>query len=117
MLCLLVPSSVSEAKKPSNYQIVETLAKKTHRPIKLVNYGSDATTRVILNRKNKKYLVVERVISISNGRGAGWTSEGTYIAYNKKVARNKRVISYIIYSPKTNYSDDVLWVVDNHTYR
>lgn len=118
-ICFLFAVS-AEAKptpKKSNYKIVKTLARKSGRPIKLVKYHNKKTDYIIVNRKNRKYLVVEKVVSISNGKDGGYTFDGCYIAYNKKTARDKLVTSYIIYSPYSNEFDEILYVVDHNTYR
>ena len=75
---------------------------------------------IIENRKSKKVIYVEKVISISDGNKHGWydTPDGKYIiGYNKKVKAGRKVTSYIIWNPKNNYEDDVLYVVDNGTFR
>ena len=68
-------------------------------------------------KKSKKYVFVEKVKSISDGGKHGHTKDGYYITYNKKVKKGKRVTSYLIYNPKTNYTDDIVAVVDNKKIR
>lgn len=117
-ICFLftIPAEAKTVKK-SNYKIAKELVKKCGKPMKLVKYHNKKTDCIIANRKNKKYIVVEKVISISNGKDGGYTFDGGYIAYNKKTHRNKLVTSYIIYSPYSNEFDEILWVVDHNTYR
>lgn len=105
------------------------LMKKTvrqHYPgkkIKIVdgNGNEDKYWNVILHRKNKDYVVVEKVVSKGNGTRHGWytTKDGNkyIIGYNKKVPKGKRVTSYVIWNPKTSYCDDVTYVVDNGKVR
>lgn len=115
VLCLAMPmTSVSAKTYKSNMQIVKMLCRKQHRPFKIVS-GSKAY-KALAHRKGKKTLIVEKIVTYSNGKKGGFGKEG-YMAYNKRVKKGKKVISYIIYSNKSNEPDDVLWVVDNHTYR
>lgn len=67
-------------------------------------------------RKKKRIIYVEVVKSISHGK-YGIDANGYYIAYNKKVKKGKKVKSYCIYNPKTNYFDDVIAVIDNGKIR
>lgn len=110
-LSCIIKTEPASAK--SNLQIVKQLCKSLKKPIKFVPINS----KKILHRKNKNYIVVEKVVSYSSGKKYGYTKEGYYIAYNKKVPKNKKVVSYFIYNPKTNYFDDILWAIDNNTYR
>lgn len=115
ILVSICPVSISAK---SNWNIVKTLCKPYKKPIKLVSKHNKKTDRIILHRKNKKYIVVEKTISISTGKDFGYEIDGHYrIAYNKRVKKNKKVISYIIYSPTSNECDEILYVVDNNTYR
>lgn len=115
MMTTVVPVSAKASK--SDIQIIKMLCKKQHKPYKIVN----GYTKAIRNRKGKKVLFVEKVISFSNGKGGrntgGYDKNGYYIAYNKRVPKGRKVVSYIIYSNKTNEPDDILWVVDNGKYR
>lgn len=67
-------------------------------------------------RKQNKIVYVEIIQSKSNGK-YGYTKDGYYIAYNKKVKRGKKVISYAIYNPNGTAFDDVVAVVDNGKIR
>ena len=65
------------------------------------------------NRKGKKTVYIEKLVSRSTGKNYGYTIKGHYyIKYNKKVAKGKTVISYCIWNPYTNYIDDVVAVAD-----
>lgn len=110
----LCPISV-QAK--SNYQIVKNLTKSLHKPVKVVRFNSKKSDFIISHRKGKNYIVAEKVITFSDGNRGGWTKDGWYVTYNKRVPRNKKVVSYIIYSPCSNKFDDILWIVDNKTFR
>lgn len=115
----------AKTEKKSDWQIVKELCKKEHKKIYLID--SNKTTdkqfwKIADNRKGKNYIVVEKVVSVSNGKNHGWYSTKTkgtkyIIGYNKNVAKGKKVTSYVIWSPYSNECDDVLWVVDNHMYR
>lgn len=67
--------------------------------------------KVVENRKGKKIVFVERFVSYSKGT-YGYSKKGEYVKYNKKVPKGKKVISYFIYNPETNYCDDVVAVID-----
>lgn len=121
-----IPTETAQAaQSKTNWQIVKELARKTGKPIKLIK-TNEMTDRqlekIICHRKGKPYVLVEKVISKSDGTGYGWyntKTKGTrYITgYNKRVKKGKQVVSYIIYDPKSNEPDEILWVVDNKAYR
>jgi len=72
----------------------------------------------ILHRKGKGIVYIEKCTTISNGKGGGFTKKGHYyVAYNKKVKKGKKVTSYFVYNPYTNYCDDVVAAVDNKMIR
>ena len=74
-------------------------------------------------RKGKRIVYVEVLKSNAKGnlkgkrRGWGITTKGSYITYNRRVKKGKRVISYCIWNPNSNYTDDVVAVVDNGLLR
>ena len=73
---------------------------------------------MITHRKGKKIVYIEKIVSISSGKNYGYTKKGHYyIAYNKKVKKGKRVVSYFVWNPNTNYCDDVIASVDNKMIR
>ena len=114
---LFIPTLHVEAKaKQTNLQIINQLCNKHHKKAKIVNHNDKKTDYTVLHRKGKPYIVVERIVSTSKGKH-GVDKHGCYIAYNKYVKKGTKVYSYIIYSPKSNEPDDVLYVVDNQTYR
>lgn len=81
--------------------------------IKFVKLNS----KKLLKRKGKKVVYIEKIISKSKGR-YGWTTKGHYyIAYNRKVKKGKKVVSYCVWNPYTNYCDDVVAVADNKQIR
>lgn len=74
-------------------------------------------------RKGKRIVYVEVLKSNAKGnlkgkrRSWGITTKGSYITYNRRVKKGKRVISYCIWNPNSNYTDDVVAVVDNGLLR
>ncbi len=68
-------------------------------------------------KHHKGKMIVEVVPTTSLGGKWGKTKDGYKVKYNKKVKKGKKVKSYLIYNPKTNYIDDVVAVVDNHRIR
>lgn len=126
ILTAAIPAEAKTAEKnqKTNWQIVKELTKKYHKPIKLVGEcetPEKTVDNLIMHRKGKSYILVTKVYSYSDGSDHGWykTPDGNryIIGYNKKVPAGKKVLSYVIWNPKTNYEDDVLYVVDNLTYR
>jgi hypothetical protein len=110
----------------SNWQITKTLCHKAgYKKIKVLesNKMTDKNFwRIVDHRKNKNYIVVEKIVSVSDGTGYGWYSTKTkgtnyIIGYNKQVPKGKKVTSYVIYDPNSNEPDEILWVIDNRTYR
>ena len=128
VLCFSIfPAVPVEAKETkTNWQITKELCRKAgYKKIKLLK-ANELTDKqfwkVVDNRKNKNYIVVEKVVSRSDGYDHGWYSTKTkvtnyIIGYNKRVPRGKKVVSYVIYDPHSNEPDEILWVVDNNKYR
>lgn len=125
-LALIACAHPAEAKTPqTDWQIVQQLCKKTGKKIKLVKSNKmtdEKFWKILDHRKGKDYVIVEKVVSVSDGKTHGWYSTKTkgskyIIGYNKKVKKGKKVVSYVIWNPNSNECDDVLWVVDNQKYR
>lgn len=91
-------------------QLVKHYCKK-HFPKRKIKFVKENDRR-LMKRKSKKYVYVEKIVSKSNK-----TSKGYYIAYNIKVPKEKRVVSYAIWNPRNNICDDVVAVVDNGIIR
>ena len=74
-------------------------------------------------RKGKRIVYVEVLKSNAKGnlqgkrRSWGITTKGSYITYNRRVKKGRRVTSYCIWNPNNNYTDDVVAVVDNGSIR
>lgn len=107
--------SVSCAKSVTNWTLVKYFCKDYYKGYKIVKVNFD--DKRLQKRTGKRVIYVEKVVSISNGKGGGKIKGKWYIAYNKKVKKGKKVVSYCIYNPKTNYCDDVIAVVDNKMIR
>ncbi len=110
----------AEAGAKSNWDIAKDLChKKGYYNILLIDTNKTPDSdfwEMIESRKGKPYIVVERIVSTSDGTGYGWYFD-CIIGYNQKVPKGKKVVSYVIYNPVTNYCDDILYVVDNNKYR
>ncbi len=78
------------------------------------------TNKKIAKRYAKTHYTVVwiwKIYSKSNGNGYGTCEDGSMVAYNKKVKKGKRVVSYLVYNPYSNYCDDVVAVIDNKRIR
>ena len=129
LMSLVVVSCINipvEAAEKSNWKTVQKLCRNEgYSSILLVDSNrmtDKAFWKIIDNRKGKPYIVVEKVVSVSDGTGYGWYSTKTkgtnyIIGYNKRVPKGKRVTSYVIWNPKSNECDDILYVVDNKKFR
>ena len=109
-------NTFAKGKAKTNKQIVKEYRNKHFKGYK-IKYFKKWDEKKMTNRKGKKILYVEKMVSYSKGKKYGYTKDGCYIRYNKKVKKGKKVISYCIYNPKTNYIDDVIAVVDNKKIR
>lgn len=86
--------------------------------VRFVPEGKPSTMK-LRTRKGKRVVYVEVLKSRAKGnlkgkrRSWGITAKGSYITYNRRVKIGKRVTSYCIWNPNSNYTDDVVAVVDN----
>lgn len=86
--------------------------------VRFVPEGKPNTMK-LRTRKGKRVVYVEVLKSRAKGnlkgkrRSWGITAKGSYITYNRRVKKGKRVTSYCIWNPNSNYTDDVVAVVDN----
>lgn len=86
--------------------------------VRFVPEGKPNTMK-LRTRKGKRIVYVEILKSRAKGnlkgkrRSWGITSKDSYITYNRRVKSGKRVNSYCIWNPNSNYTDDVVAVVDN----
>ena len=92
-----------------------------HYPGYKVRFVPEGKTNMIKlrTRKGKRIIYVEVLKSNARrnlqGKRRSWgiTTKGSYITYNRRVKKGKRVTSYCIWNPNSNYTDDVVAVVDN----
>lgn len=119
-------AKTNQPKSKANWQIAKELCRKAgYKNIKLLNSNrmtDKAFWKIIDNRKGKRYIIVEKVVSVSDGTGYGWYSTKTkgtryIIGYNKRVPKGKLVTSYVIWNPRSNECDDILYVIDNQKVR
>ena len=100
---------------PSDYQMVFEYCDYNF-PSHTVLIFTEWNEEIMTNRANTNIVYVEKSITVSHG-DYGLTSEGYYVRYNKKVPNGKKVISYFIYNPYSNYTDDIIAVIDNQIIR
>lgn len=105
-----------QAQALTNRKIAKKYA-KTHYSECKVKFFRHYNAEKIENRKGTKVVWIWKIYSKSNGGKYGTCEDGSIIAYNKKVKKGKRVVSYCIYNPYTNYCDDIVAVVDNRKVR
>lgn len=90
--------------------------------VRFVPEGKPNTMK-LRTRKGKRIVYVEVLKSHAKGnlqgkrRSWGITTKGSYITYNRRVKKGKQVKSYCIWNPNSNYTDDVVAVVDNGMIR
>ena len=85
--------------------------------IKFIKEGKQWQNIKLKTRKGKHVVYIKIIKSVSHGRWGRTTKYGCYIKYNKPVRKGKKVTSYCIYNPNTNYYDDVTSVIDNGMIR
>lgn len=110
----LSTANVYAASKKTNYQMMKKICRFYHKTPKIVSGRFSSIEKTITHRKNKKYIIVEKIVSISAGGRKGYDKYNQLITYNKKVKKGKKIVSYLIYNPKTNYSDDIIFKIDNN---
>ena len=85
--------------------------------VKFIKEGKQWQNIKLKTRKGKHIVYVEIIDSISCGNWGLTTKYDCYIKYNKPVHKGKKVTSYCIYNPNTNWYDDVTAVIDNGMIR
>ena len=105
---LLTPSVYAQSK--SDYKIAKAYCQKYY-PTKTIRVFTKYNAKRMEHRKGTKYVYVEKFTSYSKGR-YGYSKKGEYVRYNKYVKKGKKVVSYFVYNPYTNYCDDVVVVID-----
>lgn len=98
----------------TNTQLIDRFCRTNYpgKTVKIVNQGK-LNYHTFTNRKGKRYIYVIKFRTKSRGT-YGYTSNGNYIRYNKYVSKGKTHYTYYIYSPYTNYEDDVVARVDSN---
>lgn len=123
LMILMTGSVMAKADTNKDLSLITTYISK-HYPgckVKFVTEGKPSITKLRI-RKGKKIVYVEVLKSQAKGklnsrRGWGITKRGSYITYNRRVQKGSKVISYCIWNPYSNYTDDVVAVVDNGIIR
>ena len=115
IVMILASCSKTFASSPSNYELAKSYAKHHYPKCKVVLLKK-YDEKKIEHRKGKNIVYIEKFISYSKGK-YGYSKKGEYVKYNKKVKKGKKVVSYFVYNPYTNYFDDVVAVVDNKMIR
>lgn len=125
IIVFMFSCSMCFAETSSNKQIVQNYC-SAHYPKMKVKYFTKWNENMITHRtdKNVVYVQIEKSISSGkkdsrNGRYWGYVKGQRYYKtwYNKKVKKGKTVTSYYIYNPYTNYTDDIIAVIDNKKIR
>ena len=99
----------------SDYELAKNFAKRNYPNCKIVLLKSYDANK-IEHRQGTNTVYIEKFVSYSKGK-YGYSKKGEYVKYNKKVKKGKKVTSYFVYNPNTNYCDDIIAVVDNHKLR
>lgn len=70
--------------------------------------SSELTEDILANRQGK--LIIEKCVgTVTDDEKNGVLEDGSYISYeNVDCSKGDTVITYLIYNPKTNYTDDVI---------
>lgn len=97
--------------KTTNKGLAKKYCKENYQDYK-IKYFTKWNEYTMTHRKGKRIVYIEKIISYSSGNKYGYTQNGYYIAYNKKVKKGNKVISYCIYNPYSNYPDDIIAVID-----
>ena len=115
ILSIVANALIAFGASRTNVQIAKEYAKHNYPHCKVVVLDKyDA--KKIEHRKGKNIVYIEKFVSYSKGK-YGYSKDGYYVKYNTKVKKGKKVVSYFVYNPYTNYCDDVVAVVDNHKIR
>ena len=69
-------------------------------------------------KHHKGVVAVEVAISTASDKGTyGFDNDGYYIAYNRYRTPNSKVLSVFLFSPMTNYEDDIILAYDSGMIR
>lgn len=111
--------AITEIKKNKDLYLTYRYIEKHYKgcSIKFIKEGKQWQNIKLKTRKGKHVVYIEIIKSVSHGRWGRTTKYGSYIKYNKPVRKGKKVTSYCIYNPNTNFWDDVTTVIDNEMIR
>lgn len=111
--------AITDIKKNKDLYLTYRYIEKHYKScsIKFIKEGKQWQNIKLKTRKGKHIVYIEVIKSVSHGRWGRTTKYGSYIKYNKPVRKGKKVTSYCIYNPNTNFWDDVTTVIDNEMIR
>ena len=111
--------TITDIKKSKDLYLTYRYIEKHYKDcsIKFIKEGKQWQNIKLKTRKGKHVVYIEIIKSVSRGRWGRTTKYGSYIKYNKPVPKGKKVTSYCVYNPNTNYYDDVTAVIDNGMIR
>lgn len=115
MFALTTLPIFANSNKSNDARLVRQYCKENY-PKHTIRIINKYDAKIFENRKGKNIVYIEKFVSYSQGK-YGYSKKGEYVVYNKYVKKGKKVVSYFIYNPKTNYCDDVVAVVDNKKIR
>ena len=115
IMLIIADSTIVYGASTTNTHLVREYAKHNYPNCKIVFLDKYDESK-IENRADKNIVYIEKFVSYSKGK-YGYSKDGYYVKYNKKVKKGKKVVSYFVYNPYTNYCDDVVAVIDNKMIR
>lgn len=98
----------------SQVRVEKQIKKKYGRRVRFYD-TKDIDEYIIVSRKDKKRIVVERVTgTVINKKKDGRDTNGYYISYKglSGVRKGSKIVSYLVYNPATYYIDDVIERID-----
>ena len=106
--------------KNRNIQLVNDYIRRNYDlkafRVKYISTGN-LTDKMIRERAVKHTIYVEIIKSVSSGGKNGRYGKNYYLAYNKRVRKEKHVTSYCVWNPCNSYCDDVEAIADNGKIR
>lgn len=94
---------------PSKTETTET---ETQDNICQLYDSSELTEDILVNRQGK--LIIEKCVGkVTDDEKNGSLEDGSYISYeNVDCIKGNTIVTYLIYNPNTNYTDDVIDRID-----
>ncbi len=96
-------------------QVKRVCKRKWHKKAKFVKSTAKGLYYTKRQRKGKSYVLIEKVYGIClDNKGNGIGNDGCYISYQriKGVHKGSRVLTYLVWSPKNNTIDDIVYRYD-----